>query len=120
MTSKFLYPSNSLVLVICQKKKIMLTLYICSWHQECFYLYEHGEEDDNSCCCNEELLSAKVRKQENQRETNGSSETPVGYNELVFAGDGVHMKPVHKESQHENPWKASKKIEAHQTKTEIW
>lgn len=45
----------------------------------------------------------KVGKQENQRETNGSSETPIGYNELVLAGDGVHVKSVHKESQHEDP-----------------
>lgn len=45
----------------------------------------------------------KVRKQENQREANGSSETPIRYNELVFAGDGVHVESVHKESQHENP-----------------
>lgn len=45
----------------------------------------------------------KVRKQENQRETNGSAETPIRYNELVFAGDSVHMKPVHEEGQYKNP-----------------
>lgn len=97
----------------------MLIIYVCWWHQDCFYLYEHGEEDDNSRCCNEELLSVKVRKQEHQRETNGPSETPVRYNELVFAGDGVHVKSIHKESQHEDPWKAGKKLGAHQTKRAI-
>lgn len=97
----------------------MLIIYICWWHQDCFYLYEHGEEDDNSRCCNEELLSVKVRKQEHQRETNGPSETPVCYNELVFAGDGVHVKSIHKESQHEDPWKAGRKMGAHQTKRAI-
>lgn len=67
------------------------------------YLYEHSEEDDHSCCCNEELFPVEVRQQENQREANGPSEPPVGNDELVLAGDGVHVESVHKESQHQNP-----------------
>lgn len=68
-----------------------------------FYLHEHGEEDDNSCCCNEELFPVEVRQQENQREANGPSEPPIGNDELVLTGDGVHVKSVHQESQHKNP-----------------
>lgn len=68
-----------------------------------FYLYEHCEEDDHGCCCNEEFFPVEVRQQENQREANCPSEPPVGDDELVLTGDGVHVESVHKESQHKNP-----------------
>lgn len=78
------------------------------WAERC-YLCEHGEKDDHSGCCNEELLSAEVRKQEDQREANGTAEPPVGNDELVLAGDSVHVKSVHKEGQHQNPWKQERR-----------